>query len=109
MTTVTMTNAAICTHKLLANPGLLLACVFIWSPSSRIIAPRASGSSCVLDRHETLRCITGTLRRKCCSDLSNDSVEHPSRGCFAIESCLWSGIIDIVALTFALEVSVDLQ
>jgi hypothetical protein len=29
MTSVTTTNAAICTQKLLANPALLLVCVFI--------------------------------------------------------------------------------
>jgi hypothetical protein len=29
MTTVTMTIAAICTQKLLANPALLLVCAFI--------------------------------------------------------------------------------
>jgi hypothetical protein len=70
MTTVTMTNAAICTQKLLANPALLLLCVFIWSPRSRIIAPRA-------------------LRSRASSTVtSNDSVERPSLGCFEIETVL---------------------
>jgi hypothetical protein len=53
MATVTMTNAAICTQKLLAKPALLLICVFICGHLplvSLFLEPRGSRASSIVTR-----------------------------------------------------------
>jgi hypothetical protein len=68
MPTVTMTNAAICTQKLLANPALLLICVFICGHLplvSLFLEPRGAraSSSTVTQRFAAF---IGTVRWKFC-------------------------------------------
>jgi hypothetical protein len=83
MTTVTTTNAAICTQKLLANLPMLLICVFIYGHLPYLVSPIPE--PCGVRAFST----------------KHNSVERPSLGCSELKASLWSGSIDIVALTRA--------
>jgi len=100
MTTVTTINAVTCTQKLLANPALLLICVFICGHLPlvlRLLEPcEARASSTVSERFaadELERCIGS----------SAEAIALSARRWVASRSkaVLLSGSIDIVALTCA--------
>jgi hypothetical protein len=80
MTTVTTTNAAICSQKLLANPALLLVCVSICCQLPL---------SLIVDEPCGVRAFSTVTQAASLCLLFNDSVECPSSpGCFEIESWL---------------------